>query len=107
MCKLFEPNNEVILFDDTNSTSLTQNFSNNIAMVSQQLVMDSVEELKKDKTIITIAHRLFTIENCDTIFFVDKGKIVDSGTHKDLLKNNKKYATLYNKQKKEKQSKKN
>ncbi len=195
ICKLYDPTNGVILFDDTNSTSLAQNFGKNVAMVSQQpylfnltikenmqlvkpdvtdeeiykvlkfanaydfvvelpnkldsflgeggtrlsggqkqriciarallkdskivifdeatsaldnisqqLVMDSVEELKKDKTIITIAHRLSTIENCDVIYFIDKGKIVDFGTHKHLLKNNKKYATLYNKQKKEKQA---
>ena len=195
ICKLFDPDNGVILFDETNSTSLSQSFGKNVAMVSQQpylfnltirenmqlvkpdvtdeeiynvlkfanaydfvvelphkldsflgeggtrlsggqkqriciarallkdskivifdeatsaldnisqqLVMDSVEDLKHDKTIITIAHRLSTIENCDTIYFVDKGKIVDYGTHKHLLKNNKKYATLYNKQKKEKQN---
>ena len=65
--------------------------------------MQSVEELKKDATIITIAHRLSTIENCDVIYFLDKGKIVDFGTHKHLLKTNKKYSDLYNKQKKQKQ----
>lgn len=193
ICKLYDPKGGVILFDDTNSMALSQNFGKNVAMVnqypylfnltirenmqlvnpnvtdeeifqalkfanayefvkelplgldsflgeggtrlsggqkqriciarallkdskivifdeatsaldniSQQHVMDSVEELKKDKTIITIAHRLSTIENCDVIYFVDKGKISDFGTHEYLLKNNKKYSTLYNKQKKEK-----
>ena len=68
--------------------------------ISQELVIESIESLKKDKTIITIAHRLSTIEKCDVIYFIDKGKIIDSGTHKYLLKNNKKYSTLYNKQKK-------
>jgi len=84
---------KIIIFDE--ATSALDN-------ISQQYVMDSVEELKKDKTIITIAHRLSTIENCDQIYFIDKGKIVSHGTHKYLLKNNKKYATLYNKQKREK-----
>ena len=84
---------KIIIFDE--ATSALDN-------ISQQRVMDAVEDLKKDKTIITIAHRLSTIENCDTIYFVDKGKIVDYGTHKHLLKVNKKYAALYNKQKKEK-----
>ena len=84
---------KIIIFDE--ATSALDN-------ISQQYVMDSVEELKKDKTIITIAHRLSTIENCDQIYFVDKGKIVSHGTHKYLLKNNKKYAALYNKQKREK-----
>ena len=86
-------NSKIVIFDE--ATSALDN-------ISQQHVMDSVEELKKDKTIITIAHRLSTIENCDVIYFVDKGKISDFGTHEYLLKNNKKYSTLYNKQKKEK-----
>ena len=86
-------NSKIIIFDE--ATSALDN-------ISQQLVMDSVEELKQDKTIITIAHRLSTIENCDEIFFIDKGKIVSHGKHKYLLKTNKKYATLYNKQKREK-----
>lgn len=85
-------NSKIIIFDE--ATSALDN-------ISQELVMEKIEELKKDRTIITIAHRLSTIENCDTIYFLDKGKIVDSGTHEYLLKNNKKYARLYNKQKKE------
>ena len=86
-------NSKILVFDE--ATSALDN-------ISQQLVMDSVEELKKEKTIITIAHRLSTIENCDVIYFIDKGKIVDYGTHEHLLNNNKKYATLYRKQKREK-----
>lgn len=85
-------NSKIVIFDE--ATSALDN-------ISQELVMNQVEELKKDKTIITIAHRLSTIENCDTIYFLDKGKIADYGTHEFLLKNNKKYAKLYNKQKKE------
>lgn len=83
---------KVLIFDE--STSALDN-------ISQEKVMESVEELKKDTTIITIAHRLSTIEDCDVIYFIDKGKIVDFGTHKELLKKNKKYSSLYNKQKKE------
>ncbi len=87
-------NSKVIIFDE--ATSALDN-------ISQQYVMESVEKLKQDKTIITIAHRLSTIENCDTIYFIDKGKIVSQGTHAYLLKHNEKYATLYNKQKREQQ----
>ena len=85
---------KVLIFDE--STSALDN-------ISQEHVMESVEKLKKDTTIITIAHRLSTIENCDKIYFIDKGQIIDSGTHKELLQNNKKYSALYNKQKKENQ----
>ncbi len=88
-------NSKVLIFDE--ATSALDN-------ISQELVINSIENLKKDKTIITIAHRLSTIENCDVIYFIDKGKIIDSGTHEYLLKNNKKYSTLYNKQKKDNQN---
>lgn len=86
-------NSKVVIFDE--ATSALDN-------ISQQHVIDSIETLKNNKTIITIAHRLSTIESCDTIYFLDSGKIVDFGTHEHLLANNKKYATLYNKQKREK-----
>ncbi len=86
-------NSKIMIFDE--ATSALDN-------ISQQLVMDSIENIKGNKTIITIAHRLSTIENCDVIYFLDKGKIADFGTHEHLLKHNKKYSALYNKQKREK-----
>lgn len=91
-------NSKVVIFDE--ATSALDN-------ISQQHVIDSIETLKHNKTIITIAHRLSTIESCDTIYFLDSGKIVDFGTHEYLLANNKKYATLYNKQKREKNNNEN
>jgi len=89
-------NSKILIFDE--ATSALDN-------ISQEIVINSIESIKQDKTIITIAHRLSTIEKCDVIYFIDKGKIVDSGTHNHLLKNNKKYATLYNKQKRGSQNK--
>ena len=83
---------KVIIFDEATSS---------LDNISQQNIMDNVNEIKNKKTIITIAHRLSTIENCDIIYFVDKGKIVDFGTHEELLAKNKKYATLYKKQQKQ------
>ena len=51
-----------------------------------------VEDLKElalkysdKKTLIKITHRLFTIENCDKVFFIEKGKIVKEGKPKDIL----------------------
>lgn len=85
-------NSKIIIFDE--ATSALDN-------ISQEKVMDNVEILKKDHTIITIAHRLSTIEDCDTIYFVKKGKIVASGTHKELMAKNQQYRNLYHRQKKE------
>ena len=83
---------KILIFDE--ATSALDN-------ISQEKVMENIQTLKQDHTIITIAHRLSTIEDCDTIFFVKKGKIVDSGTHKELMKKNAQYRNLYHKQKKE------
>lgn len=85
-------NSKVLIFDE--ATSALDN-------ISQQLVMDSVERIKGDRTIITIAHRLSTIENCDRIYFIEKGRIASFGTHEELMRTNAKYAKLYNKQKRE------
>lgn len=64
--------------------------------ITQKEIQESIDNISKDYTIIIVAHRLSTIMNCNKIYMLDKGKIVDSGTHKELLKNNKEYQKLYN-----------
>ena len=56
----------------------------------------TLETLTKNKTTITIAHRLSTIINSDQIILFNKGKILDSGNHKELIKNSDYYKQLYN-----------
>ena len=51
--------------------------------------MAAINNLKKDITVIIIAHRLDTVKNCDIIFKIEKGKLVSKGTFKELIKNNK------------------
>ena len=53
---------------------------------NEHYIQAAISELTKGKTIITIAHRLATIENADQILVVDQGEIVESGTHKELVK---------------------
>ncbi len=53
---------------------------------NEHYIQAAISELTKGKTIITIAHRLATIENADQIFVVDHGEIAESGTHKELVK---------------------
>lgn len=56
--------------------------------VTERAFMSAVNGLKGQKTLLMIAHRLSTVENCDMIYFMDNGKIVDSGTYTELLQKN-------------------
>ena len=85
---------KIIIFDE--ATSALDN-------ISQEQVIENLKVLKNGRTLISIAHRLSTIEDCDTIYFIKKGKIVASGTHKELMANNAQYRNLYHRQKKEQQ----
>ncbi|HRJ06180.1 MAG TPA: ABC transporter ATP-binding protein [Candidatus Saccharibacteria bacterium] len=65
---------------------------------SEKLIQDSLGELMKGRTSIVIAHRLSTIAKLDRIIVLDDGKIVEDGTHKELLAKNGIYANLWNHQ---------
>lgn len=62
---------------------------------SEAKIFDSIENLPKDRTAILISHDFSTISQCDKIFVMDKGKLVEEGTHKQLMKNKAMYADLY------------
>ncbi len=61
---------------------------------SEKLVQNAIDKLMVDKTSIVIAHRLSTIQNADKIIVLDKGQIVEEGSHEELLKNNSYYKKL-------------
>ena len=61
---------------------------------SEKLVQNAIDKLMVDKTSIVIAHRLSTIQNANKIIVLDKGKIVEEGSHKTLLKSNGFYKKL-------------
>lgn len=63
--------------------------------VTQMEIMNAISEKRKDRTIVMIAHRLSTVVNADTILFVDDGKILDQGTHQELLARCDAYRELY------------
>ena len=77
---------KIILFDEATSA-----LDNN----SQEYIKKTIDNLIKDHTIIIVAHRLSTIIDADIIYVVEKGKLLASGTHKELLKTNKIYKNLY------------
>ena len=56
--------------------------------ITEEKVMSSILEFSKDKTIILIAHRLTTLQECETIFLFEQGKLVDQGKYEKLVKTN-------------------
>ena len=62
---------------------------------SESLIQRSSEKLTKDRTSIVIAHRLATVQNADTIILLEDGKLIEEGSHQDLLSKNGKYKLLY------------
>ena len=78
---------KIILFDE--ATSALDN-------ESQEYIKHTIDELSKNHTVIIIAHRLSTIKDADKIYLIDNGKVVASGKHNYLMKNNKIYKNLYN-----------
>ena len=67
--------------------------------ITEQKIQDSINQLMRNKTSLIVAHRLSTIEDADLIYILDKGKIIDSGSHKKLLNSCKLYSQLHLKEK--------
>ena len=65
---------------------------------SERLIQAALEKLMRGRTTIVIAHRLSTIEHCDRIVVLDDGRIVDQGTHAELLARGGLYARLHSRQ---------
>ncbi len=82
-------NPEILLLDEATSALDTQN---------EHEVQQALTQLMKNRTSVVIAHRLTTIMNADVILVMDKGKVVESGNHKELLEKGGIYSRLVNMQ---------
>lgn len=87
--RLVLSNPNIVILDEATS---------NIDSHTEKIIQKNIDTLFKDKTCLYIAHRLSTIKNVDKIIYLDKGKIIEEGSHNELMKLNGKYATLYNNQ---------
>ena len=56
--------------------------------ITERVVMEAVQNVRADKTIILIAHRLSTVRDCDTIFLMEHGRVVAQGTYDELVSGN-------------------
>ena len=79
---------EILLLDE--STSSLDN-------ISEQKVMESIEAISKEMTVVIIAHRLSTVQNADVIHVLKNGEIMESGSHNELMSKGEEYYRLYTK----------
>lgn len=77
----------ILIFDEATSSVDTR---------TERLINDVLDTLFENKTVFVIAHRLSTVRNADKIIVLEKGEIIESGNHEELLKNKGKYYQLYN-----------
>ncbi|MER0442144.1 ABC transporter ATP-binding protein [Emticicia sp. W12TSBA100-4] len=83
---------KIIVLDEATSSVDTE---------TEELIQNAIDKLMRGRTSIVIAHRLSTIQKADKIIVLDKGKIMEEGSHEELLKLDGFYANLYNMQYKE------
>ena len=87
---MFLKNPKLLILDEATSALDTE---------SEKLVQAALEELMKNRTTIVIAHRLSTIKKADMICVLEKGEIVEKGTHEELIQKGGLYNKLYSMQK--------
>ncbi len=95
IARAFLKNAPIVILDE--ATSALDN-------KSEQIVQQAIENLMKSRTVIVIAHRLSTIQNADKIVVINEGRIIEEGTHEQLLNKGGAYATLYKTQFKKKKA---
>ena len=86
IARVFLKNPQILIFDEATSSLDTE---------SEELINEAFHRLSKGRTAIVIAHRLTTIKHADCILVLDEGKLVESGTHEQLLALGGQYAKLY------------
>jgi subfamily B ATP-binding cassette protein HlyB/CyaB len=76
----------ILIFDEATSA---------LDYESERVIQDNMHEIAKTRTVIIIAHRLSTIRRMDRILTIDRGRLVEDGTHDELIRTGGRYASLY------------
>lgn len=87
IARAFLKNAPILLFDEATAFADPDN---------EEKIQQSLSSLSKNKTTIMIAHRLSTIQRVDCIYVLDQGRIIEYGTHEELMKNKKMYYKMWN-----------
>lgn len=85
LARLFLKDPEILIFDEATS---------NLDEENQRLITESIQELGEKKLSIIVAHRVSTFMHADVIYYLEKGRIADFGTHEELLKRCEAYADI-------------
>lgn len=80
---------KILIFDEATSALDSE---------SEKLIMDHIDEIAAGRTVIMIAHRLSTVRHCDMIIAMDRGRIMECGSHGELMKHQGYYCHLYSSQ---------
>jgi ABC-type multidrug transport system, ATPase and permease components len=89
IARAFLKDSKIILLDEATSSLDSE---------TEEKIQRALDKLILNKTTVVIAHRLSTILNSDKIYVMDKGSVLDSGNHEELLKKSETYKNFYNKQ---------
>ena len=76
----------ILIFDEATSA---------LDYESENIIMSNIEPIAKGRTMLMIAHRLSTVRDCDAIIVIEKGRIIEAGSHDELIKRNGVYARLH------------
>ena len=76
---------DILIFDEATSA---------LDGITEKIIMDAIHDFSGQKTIIMIAHRLKTVQKCNTIYLMEKGRIIDQGTYQQLVDKNPKFREM-------------